>query len=86
MNEEYLAKSHRSAELEAMTSVELAEIIRSYGWKIGGRQNKTNRKLAILYLEEYQVHEEIVANLKLRRITDERTPETGQEEASPEPA
>lgn len=85
MNEAYLAKSRRSAELEAMTSAELAKMIQARGWEIGGRQNKTNRKFAILYLEKHKIHEEIVSKLQLRRIADERTPET-QNTETPEPA
>lgn len=84
MNKAHLAKLHRSAELEALTSVELAKMIKRKGWEIGGRQNKTNRKLALLYLEKYPMHEEVVSKLQLRRIADERIPEA-QEEA-PEPA
>lgn len=85
MNEAHLAKLHRSAELEALTSVELAEMIQKKGWEIGGRQNKTNRKLALLYLEEHPVHEEVIKKLQLRRIANERTPQT-QETEAPEPA
>lgn len=68
MNEKSLAKLKRSAELEAMTSIQLTDLITAMGWRMDGRQNKTNRKLAILHLEKHQVIESIVEELRLVKL------------------
>lgn len=68
MNEEDRAKFHRSAQLEEMTSKQLGDVITAMGWTMGARQNKTNRKLAILHLEKHPVGELVVKSLKLRPL------------------
>lgn len=68
MNEEDRAKFHRSAQLEEMTSKQLGDVITAMGWQMGARQNKTNRKLAILHLEKHPVAKSIVDDLKLVRL------------------
>ncbi len=75
MDEASRAKWHREAELNALPSVQLGEMLAERGYAIDARQNKANRRAALLHLEGYGVAEQIVKSLKLRRITDERTPE-----------
>lgn len=71
MNEEWMRQWKRGAELECMRSVELAEKLRGMGWVIRGRRNKLAYKNAILHLEEFDVPEQIVKDLRLERIEPE---------------
>lgn len=68
MNDEAKAKWKREAELDALTSAQLADLLTAMGWAIGGRQNKANRRNAVLYLEKYLVSDFIMADLKLRPL------------------
>lgn len=68
MNEEAQAKWKREAELDAMTSAALGDLLTAMGWAIGGRQNKANRRAAILHLEKHPVSQHVVDDLKLVRL------------------
>lgn len=68
MDEASRDKWHRESQLDALTSVELGQMIADRGYRMGARQNKTNRKFAVLHLEKYAVTEEVVIRLKLEPI------------------
>lgn len=68
MNEDAHAKRRREAELDQMTSAQLADLVTAMGWGMMGRQNKANRRAAVLHLEQHQVAQSIVDDLKLVRL------------------
>ncbi len=68
MNEEAHAKRRREAELDALTSNQLRDVLIAMGWDVGCRRNKAAYRNALLHLEKHPVAECIVRDLKLVKL------------------